>query len=343
MNCTNQLLTAHRRFNHLLSRLALGVEQSVFIRQVLDAVEELLPHSIASVLYLDSNSATLHSGANNHLPEFYNEAIEGVEIGEFVGSCGAAAYLNQTVIVEDINTHKNWQPYLPLTQKANLHACWSMPIRSSTNSVLGTFAIYHQFTKHPSADEQEILQVAAVVTAVAIEKKQLEEQLHFAATHDELTELKNRTYLADAGQALISLCKRQELSLSLLFIDLNNFKQVNDQLGHDKGDQLLIQVAKIILSQIRESDIAVRFGGDEFIVLMQNNETHDGLVVAKRIRNQLLREINTHIKALGFGVSIGIAYNQCSQQYSLTELINLADKAMYFAKQNQLGIREALI
>lgn len=331
------LLSAHRRFNHLLSVLALSADIQPFLTTVISSVEEFLPGCKVSILTLNRETNTLHSGAENNLPEFYNEAIEGVEIGENIGSCGAAAYLNKAIIVEDINTHPNWQPFLELTKKANLHACWSVPFCDSHSNVMGTFAIYHHEPKAPSEVEREIVNVAALITSVAMKKRELEEKLRFSATHDELTGLFNRSYLNNVGDSFISLCLRNNLNCSILFIDLNKFKRVNDMFGHKKGDLLLSQIAKIIQKQTRSSDIAARFGGDEFIIIMENSNDRDGKTVAKRIQKSILESISAEILALDFGVSIGVAMLN-NQQQTLNQLINAADQAMYTAKRNNLGV-----
>lgn len=331
------LLSAHRRFNHLLSALALSADIQPFLSTVISSVEEFLPGCKVSILTLNRDTNTLHSGAKNNLPDFYNEAIEGVQIGENVGSCGAAAFLNKAVIVEDINSHPNWQPFLALTQKANLHACWSIPFCDSHSNVMGTFAIYHHEPKKPSDVEREIVDLAALIASVAMEKRQLEEKLRFSATHDELTGLYNRTYLNNVGDSFISLCLRNNLNCSILFIDLNKFKRVNDKFGHKKGDWLLSQISEIIKQQTRSSDIAVRFGGDEFIIITENSNDCDGITVAKRIQTSILESVPTEILALDFGVSIGVAMLNNEQQ-TLNQLINAADKAMYTAKRNNLGI-----
>ncbi|MDE3271830.1 sensor domain-containing diguanylate cyclase [Pseudoalteromonas sp. G4] len=331
------LLSAHRRFNHLLSVLALSADIQPFLATVISSVEEFLPGCKVSILTLNRETNTLHSGANNNLPDFYNDAIEGVEIGENIGSCGAAAYLNKAIIVEDINTHPNWQPFLELTKKANLHACWSVPFCDSHSNVMGTFAIYHHQPKSPTEIEREIVNVASLITSVAMEKRELEEKLRFSATHDELTELFNRTYLNSVGDSFISLCLRNNLNCSILFIDLNKFKRVNDMFGHKKGDSLLSQIAKIIQKQTRSSDIAARFGGDEFIIIMENSNDRDGKTVAKRIQKSILESISDEILALDFGVSIGVAMLN-NQQQTLNQLINAADQAMYTAKRNNLGV-----
>ncbi|RZQ55154.1 diguanylate cyclase [Pseudoalteromonas phenolica] len=332
------LLTAHRQFNRLLSDLALSSEISPFLNEVIKTVEQFLPGCKVSILTLNREHNTLHSGAKNNLPDFYNDAIEGVKIGENVGSCGAAAFLNKPVIIENINSHINWQPYLALTQQANLHACWSIPFTDSYKDVMGTFAIYHHEVKAPTEAEIEIVEVAALITSVAMEKVKLEEQLIFSATHDELTRIHNRAYLNEAGENFLSLCARNEMSCSVLFIDLNKFKRVNDELGHKAGDELLVQVANVIKEQTRASDITARFGGDEFIILMENNAGNEGEKVAKRIHHAILEAVSSSITSLGFGVSIGVAHMSSHEQLSLKKLIHVADEAMYFAKENNLGV-----
>lgn len=332
------LLTAHRQFNRLLSDLALSSDITPFLKEVINTVEHFLPGCKVSILTLNREQNTLHGGAKNNLPDFYNDAIEGVKIGENVGSCGAAAFLNKPVIVENINSHANWQPYLAITQQANLHACWSIPFTDSHNEVMGTFAIYHHEVKSPTEAEIEIVKVAALITSVAMEKLKLEKQLVFSATHDELTRLHNRAYLNDAGESFLSLCARNEMNCSVLFMDLNKFKCVNDELGHKAGDELLVHVAKVIQKQTRKSDISARFGGDEFIIIMENTSENDGESVAKRIHQAIMDSVSENILALNFGVSIGIAKMSENEQLSLKKLIHIADEAMYFAKQNGLGV-----
>ena len=332
------LLTAHRQFNRLLSDLALSSEITPFLNEVIKTVEQFLPGCKVSILTLNREHNTLHSGAKNNLPDFYNDAIEGVKIGENVGSCGAAAFLNKPVIIENINAHINWQPYLALTQQANLHACWSIPINDSYKDVMGTFAIYHHEVKAPTEAEIEIVEGAALITSVAMEKVKLEEQLIFSATHDELTRIHNRAYLNEAGENFLSLCARNEMSCSVLFIDLNKFKRVNDELGHKAGDELLVQETNVIKEQTLASDITARFGGDEFIILMENNAVNEGEKVAKRIHHAILEAVSSSITSLGFGVSIGVALMSSHEQLLLKKLIHVADEAMYFAKENNLGV-----
>ncbi|PSV28556.1 diguanylate cyclase [Photobacterium sp. GB-72] len=331
------LLSAHRKFNLLLSDLVLSSKIEPFLEQMVDMVESFLPGSKVSILTLNQQQGTLHTGIKNNLPDFYNEAVNGIKIGKNVGSCGAAAFLNKTIIASNINEHPNWKPFLAVTQKANLHSCWSVPYTDSNSNVLGTFAIYHNEPKSPSDIEEEIVNVAALIISVAYEKLILEEQLRFSATHDELTKLHNRTYLNEVATKFLSLCLRKNLKSSLLFIDLDKFKLVNDNLGHKVGDDLLVLVSDVISQQVRDCDIASRFGGDEFIIVMENTHTRDGTQVANRLHDAIMAKVPSDILDLGFGVSIGVA-TSTEENQALDQLIQKADQAMYHAKQHRLGV-----
>ena len=133
----------------LLEYIAIENSLQKVLDKIVNLAEKRNPEIICSILLLDETKQHLFTGSAPSLPKFYNDAINGLKIGEKIGSCASAAYKKERVIVENINTHENWQDYLDLTQKANLHACWSQPIISSQNEVLGTFAIYNNVVKAP--------------------------------------------------------------------------------------------------------------------------------------------------------------------------------------------------
>jgi PAS domain S-box-containing protein len=111
------------------------------------------------------------------LPEAFNKAVHGLEIGEGVGSCGTAAYLGKLVVVENIYTHPFWAPYIHLADKARVRACWSQPVFSTDKNVLGTFAIYHREPRTPEARDVETIEAAASYVSLAITRKRSEEAL----------------------------------------------------------------------------------------------------------------------------------------------------------------------
>ncbi|MDD2800387.1 MAG: EAL domain-containing protein [Methylococcales bacterium] len=163
-NRTLELLTSGALLSNILEAIVLGVEQ-------------LNPDMLCSILLLDSDNKHLGNGTSPSLPEFYNAAINGVEIGLGVGSCGTAAFTGQRVIVEDISSHPYWAPYKELASRAGLRACWSQPIFSATGNVLGTFAIYHRNIRPPSEDDIFIIEQTARLASLAIDRKHSENKL----------------------------------------------------------------------------------------------------------------------------------------------------------------------
>ncbi len=122
--------------------------------EVLESIVALLEcghdHWRCAIMLLDDSGRRLLHGAAPRLPEFYREAINGLEVGPAVGSCGAAAATGQLVVAEDIDTHPFWEAYRDLARRAGIRACWSQPIRSADEEILGTFAIYHAEPRVPT-------------------------------------------------------------------------------------------------------------------------------------------------------------------------------------------------
>jgi PAS domain S-box-containing protein len=126
---------------------------------------------IASILFVDKEGKRLLHGAAPSLPEPYNKAIHGIEIGPEVGSCGTAVYHKKQVIVDDIATDPLWKNFKDLALKYDLRACWSSPLISNNGNVLGTFAIYYKQPRKPTADDLRVINLVTRTTALALEYK----------------------------------------------------------------------------------------------------------------------------------------------------------------------------
>lgn len=163
-------------------------------------------------------------------------------------------------------------------------------------------------------------------------RKEKEDFLKRRAYHDELTGLPNRTSLVNSLANQTSVGARRNKKFSILFIDLDNFKQVNDTYGHNGGDQVLKQIAERLIRCVRDEDMVGRYSGDEFIAVL--NETEDKLhseSVAERVRKELSADIRIDEHSVSISCSIGIAlYPQHGRNPE--ELIQKADEAMYLAK-----------
>ncbi|MCR8578836.1 GAF domain-containing SpoIIE family protein phosphatase [Streptomyces sp. Isolate_219] len=165
-----QLLAAEQRL--LLEQIAGDAPLGDILTGMARAIEELSPELIVSVLLIDPEGRHLLHGTGPSLPAFYNDAIDGVEIGPDVGSCGTAAYLREPVIVTDIATDDRWKNYRDLAERAEVAACWSTPIMGTDDRLLGTFAIYHRIPKAPSDKDVALSGAFARIAALAIERHQ---------------------------------------------------------------------------------------------------------------------------------------------------------------------------
>ncbi|RZU38130.1 diguanylate cyclase (GGDEF)-like protein [Fluviicoccus keumensis] len=164
------------------------------------------------------------------------------------------------------------------------------------------------------------------------ERLRAEEQLAHLAHHDPVTGLPNRHFFRKCTQDLEKLQGSTDHGMALLFIDLDNFKYVNDTFGHDCGDQLLTEVAMRLQGAVRSNDIVVRFGGDEFVVLLQNvRETALALQLAEKLREILTRPLRLNNQEFVVTCSIGVAVAPLHGR-SAEELLQNADAAMYHAK-----------
>lgn len=171
----------------------------------------------------------------------------------------------------------------------------------------------------------------------SIERSKAGERLYVMAHYDPLTGLANRTLFWDMLSKSISAASRYKYLLSLLFIDLDNFKEINDQHGHLFGDQLLKAAAGRISDMVRESDIVGRIGGDEFTVLMTNvSGIQETAIIAQRILRSLQREFIINGRTLHIAASIGVALYPYDGQDPETLMQN-ADNAMYQIKHEGKG------
>jgi PAS domain S-box-containing protein len=160
--------------NRVLQELARGAALGEVLTTLARSVEESFPELRCSILLLEGTR--LRQGAAPSLPDFYNRAIDGLEIGPGRGSCGAAAFERRRVVVEDVLVHPNWAPYRELARRAEVRACWSEPIFASDGSVLGTFALYYAEPRAPRPYELEFIVTTAHLAGIAIQRKRADEE-----------------------------------------------------------------------------------------------------------------------------------------------------------------------
>jgi diguanylate cyclase (GGDEF)-like protein/PAS domain S-box-containing protein len=329
----------------MLEMTARDTELTVILNALVTYMESEDKTSLCSIMLADAEGTHLFSTAAPTLPTFYVQAINGVEIKVGVGSCCTAAALGERVIVADIMTHEYWAAYRQLAQRAGLRACWSEPILSSKGKVLGTFATYHAEPQSPQPHDFERIAFATNLAAVAIENRQVHDELARQAHSDYLTGLDNRRHFLNQAENELARTVRYDRALSILMIDIDHFKLVNDRYGHKVGDIVLQRFASVCLATLRTVDIIGRIGGEEFAVLLPETGHEQASDAAERLRAALAA---TQVKLdsglpLQFTVSIGIV-SLNEKDTNIDILLNQADQALYRAKsegRNQVRLYQA--
>lgn len=300
------------------------------LHDIVNAIEAEYTDQICSILLLDDGK--LKKGAAPSLPDFYNDAIDGAEYGVGRGSCGNTAATNLPTIVEDISTHPYWVEWKDLALSAGVRSCWSQPIQGSNGEVIGTFAIYHREKAIPTADEMLLIEQFAHIASIAIERELANQLIWRQANFDSLTGLPNRNLMLDHLQLALKTADRDNEKVAVIFLDLDNFKDINDTLGHDMGDKLLIECAKRIKQCLRSDDTVSRLGGDEFVIILNSIK---GLSSIEQVIQKLLRTIGKpyilELERVHTSASLGVTLYPDDAK-DVKSLLKNADQAMYGAK-----------
>ena len=284
-----------------------------------------------SLLELHGNKL-MHGGAPS-LPKEYCDAINGLENGPDIGSCGTSTYTGKRVIVENIETDAKWANIKHVALPHGMRSCWSEPIINSSGKVLGAFGMYYNHPSLPNDEESKDLTSAARLAGIIMEREQDQKRIRQLAYTDELTGLASRAHFYLSLKDLIKTSNRHNRRFGLLYIDLDDFKGINDSLGHDVGDLLLKEIAVRLTSATRGVGLVARLSGDEFSVLVE--DVVDDLStanVAQRCLDIISQPVELFTRKYTPACSIGIAhYPDDGEKFST--LLKAADTSLYAAKE----------
>ncbi|UVK37532.1 EAL domain-containing protein [Mesorhizobium sp. AR10] len=319
---------------HILEMIATSAPLEDVLDHLMRLVESQLTGIIGSVLLLDKDGTHLRHGAAPGLAKDYTALIDGIAVGPKVGSCGTAVYRREPVIVADIMRDPLWEDYRELVAPYGYRSCWSTPILAHQGAVIGVFAMYSMTVREPIEAETRLIEFTTRIAGIAIERKLAEDQIHFMANHDVLTGLPNRALLEDRLSQAVLYAQRYDRWVTVVFIDLDNFKLVNDTLGHNAGDVLLKTVASRMVECVKATDTVVRLGGDEFVIVLFDQPTNADLIAEtlQKIRTAIAEPVHIGKHRLRTTASIGIA-NYPKDGTSPDTLLANADAAMYRAKE----------
>ena len=265
----------------ILEMIAMSAPLEEVLDHLMRLVESQLTGIFGSVLLLDDEGVHLRHGAAPSLPDAYTKAIDGVPIGPN----GRLMRLRR---LSARNGHRrrhhdairfgriigNWPPRMAFAHAGRRRSC-RITARSSAHSRCIRARCASQARRRT-----RLIEVATRFAGIAIERKQAEDRIHFMANHDALTGLPNRTLLKDRLTQAMLHAQRYDRWVTVVFIDLDNFKFVNDSLGHNAGDELLKIVAARMVDRVRATDTVVRLGGDEFVILLFDQPKNVDIIAA---------------------------------------------------------------
>jgi diguanylate cyclase (GGDEF)-like protein/PAS domain S-box-containing protein len=316
--------------SHVLELVAQNEPLPVILEFIGKLLEHQRPELMACVHLVREGRLFLGSRGAASGPDM--DKIQGLLAGPGNGSFAEAAATAQPVVASDTRVHPSWSNLRDSVQHEGIRSWWSYPIRSADGNVLGTISLFGAEPRQASAADLQLLESTARLSAVAIEHRQLTDQLSHQAQHDALTGLPNRLLFRDRlGQAL-ALAKRHRQQVAVLYMDMDRFKQINDTLGHSSGDALLRQAAIRLGNCLRKSDTLARLGGDEFtVVLTELGDARHATQVASKLVEAMRIPFEVDGRELFVSVSLGISIYPQDGLDGETLMAN-ADVAMYRAK-----------
>ena len=316
----------------ILEMIARGKPASEIYDAIALMYEERNPGMRCSMLELEDGKL-LH-GAAPSLPKAYCDAVHGLQNGPDIGSCGTSTYTGEQCLVENIETDPKWSTIKDAALPHGMRCCWSEPIKNSRGEVLGAFGMYYDFPALPDESESEDLTSAARLAGIVMERDQDQKRIRQLAYTDELTGLASRAHFYLYMEDLIQVSQRHGRRFSLMSIDLDDFKNVNDSLGHDAGDLLLKEISQRLEKTGRVVDFITRISGDEFSIVIE--DTEDALAVGsfcQRCLDEIEKPLKLSGRTLLPSCSIGIAHYPDDGK-TLASMLKAADTALYSAKEH---------
>ena len=266
----------------------------------------------------------------------WSKSITGLPQGDtprYISFCGHAILQDQPLIVTDTLRDERFLDNPLVINEPYLRFYAGVPLRAINGEKLGTFCAIDRKPRS-IADED----IEALIDLASMAEREL--SIVHLAIKDDLTKISNRRGFMILAKHSLQLCQRHAFPATLVYFDLNKFKPINDEFGHEAGDKVLTIFTNLLERTIRESDILARFGGDEFVVLFNDATRSKAEKLIERFQNALDEYNNDSGLEYNISFSHGsVEYNPFKHQ-NLTDMINEADKLMYQIK-NQSGSEES--
>jgi diguanylate cyclase (GGDEF)-like protein len=271
------------------------------------------------------------------------EALKNVRLKVGEGIAGHVAKYGEKLVVPDVRADQRFAQRIDKVTQWETQSIICIPLRAKLR-VLGVIQLVNVDMEHFGHEEQFFLQALCDYAAIAIENARAVEKIQELTITDDCTGLYNARHLYKTLETEVYRSARFGYEFSVIFIDLDHFKQVNDTHGHLIGSKLLAEIGYLIKAQLRLIDFAFRYGGDEFVVLLPQTTKDSALVVARRLRDSLRNAIFCKEEGLNLNVraSLGLATYPHDAK-TPHDIIRQADEMMYLVKnstRDNIGIAQ---
>src|SRR3989304_927516 len=320
-------LETEKRKREILLEITKSVSSTLDIKEVLRIIVAKVAGYIqadrCSIILTDSEQKQGYVVASQDAPDLDRLQIDLEKYPEIYKALDS----KQVIVVNDITIDPLMIGVRDLLNQINIKSLLVIPI-AYKEEIIGTlFLKVRRKTREFTPEEIKFCQVVANTSANALKNAQLYEQIRQQAKTDGLTKLLNHRSFLESYQEEVMRANRTQKPFSILMIDVDNFKSINDSCGHHHGDKILSELAQCLKDNTRGIDIVARYGGDEFICILPETAQDQGLLVANRI----MKKMRERFKEGGVSISMGLAtYFYHTDDSAM--LLRLADQAMYLAK-----------
>jgi diguanylate cyclase (GGDEF)-like protein len=328
-------------FKEVSKDLASSLDLGDILNRIMENVKTMIKAEAWSVLLVDQETGELVFERTNNRKNKETQKTR-MKLGE--GIAGWVAREGIPVVVPDVSKDERFMGKIDkaILFKTKSLICVPMTIKGQ---VLGVLEFVNKTTGDPfNREDLDLLMRLVDLTAVAVERTSLYQKMTELALTDDLTKLFNSRYLNRTIEIEIQRSTRYKTSLSLIFMDIDYFKRINDQFGHLIGSKVLVEMGQLLLKSLRSIDIVARYGGDEFVIVLPQTTPNAAVIIAERMRKSI--EQNTFLKKEGYALKLTASFGVASypeSAHSKEELIKIADEAMYSVKHQTRNAVYAIV